>query len=109
MSFFLTHLWAYPSWIPVLIASKALNPGWICAICTSLVKVLGQSATYCACVYSHELTISPATVADALGNTVEEDYDSPIHTDRAVVPFDVITIEILVRATEAVDRRFFLS
>ena len=73
---------------------KAVNPGWICVICASLVKVPGQSATYPTYVRGHELTISPAIVTDTLGIIVEEDYVYPILTDRSVVSYDIIDIDI---------------
>ena len=69
--FFLTRLRAYASWIPVLTARKAVNRGWVRAVCASLVKVPGESAIYRACVRGRELTISPTTIAAAFGIALE--------------------------------------
>ena len=92
--FFLTWLRAYASWIPVLTARKAVNPGWVRAVCASLVKVPGEAATYQACVRGHELIISPTTIAAALGIAPDEDYDCPIRTDHATVSYDTIMTTI---------------
>ena len=61
-------------------ARKAVNLGWVHTVCASLVKVLGELATYRACVRGHEPTISPATIAAALGIVAEVDYDYPVHS-----------------------------
>ena len=63
-------------------------------VCTSLDKVPGQLATYQPYVRGHELTISLDTILVALDIVGEEDYVYPIRTDRSIVSFDVIAIEI---------------
>ena len=73
--FFLTRLCAYVSWIPVLTARKAVNPGWLRAVCASLVKVPGEATTYWICIHGSELIIRPIIVAAALGIAPDEDYD----------------------------------
>ena len=80
--FFLIRLHVYALWIPVLTACKAVNPGWVRAVCASLVKVLDGSTTYRACVRGHNLTISSATIAVALGVTIEVDYEYPLRSDH---------------------------
>ena len=88
--FVLTRLRAYASWISILTARKAVNPGWVRAVCASLVKVSGKAATYRACVRVRELLINPTTVVAILGIAPEEDYAYPVHSDHPAVSFDVI-------------------
>ena len=92
--FFLTRLHVYTSWILVLTARKAVNPGWVCTVCASLVKVPGESATYRACVRGRELIPSPSTVSNALGIAPETDYDYPVRSDHHAVSFDTIVTTI---------------
>ena len=79
----------------MLTTRKAVNLGWVRIVCTSLVKLPGESATYRACVRGQELVISPATFAAALGIAVEVDYDYSIRSDHPAASFDAIIFEIL--------------
>ena len=78
----------------MLTARKAVNLCWVCAVCTSLVKVPGELATYRDCVRGHDLTISLATIAAALGIAAEVDYDYPGCSDHPTVSFNAIISEI---------------
>ena len=73
---------------------QAVNPGWVCAVCATLVKIPGEAVTCRACVQGRELIASPTTIAAALGIGPEEDYDYPIRSDHAAVSYETIVTTI---------------
>ena len=75
--FFLTRLWTYPGWVPMLTAWKRVNITWVREAYATLVPDSAHPRTFYAYVRGREITLSPITVSAALGLPPVPDYTYP--------------------------------